>query len=97
MLGRASRICNVLRHGFWVPKLRVVEAWICKGIGEFERGVERFCEVGSSGFVSSGGPSYSGFAAGFDFGSSLSAEADLFCEFAALLGIVWRDHRIVSG
>ena len=36
--------------GYWMPKLRVVESRIFDGIAEFERGVERFCKVGSSGF-----------------------------------------------
>jgi hypothetical protein len=40
-------------------------------------GVERFCEVGWRGFVSSGGPSFSGFAACFHFFSCLPTEADI--------------------
>ena len=34
------------RHGFWMPKLRVVEAWICKGGGGFGRGVVLFVGFG---------------------------------------------------
>ncbi len=35
-IGRGtSRICNVLRHGYWVPKLRVVGSGICRGSGGF--------------------------------------------------------------
>ncbi len=49
-------------YGFWMPKLRVVGSRICRaerGFGRsierfggfwFGRGVERFCEAGSSGF-----------------------------------------------
>ncbi len=33
--GVRSRICNALRHGFWMPKLRVVALGICRGSGGF--------------------------------------------------------------
>ena len=42
-------------HGYWMRKVRVVEARIFDGIAGFERGVERFCKVGSSGFWLGGG------------------------------------------
>ncbi len=58
---RASRICSVLRHGFagayvadmwrarhgfWVPKLRVVELRICKTCRGFGVGDEGFVPLG---------------------------------------------------
>ncbi len=54
MWGGMSRILDAhaqsLRHGFWMPKLRVVALRVFDWIAGLERGVERFCEVGSSGF-----------------------------------------------
>ena len=67
------------------------------GVAELRicRGGERFWGSVWRGFVSSGGPSCSGFAARFHFSSDLMAEPDLFCEFATHCGIVWCHHRIV--
>ncbi len=50
MWGSRSRILDAQGHKYWMPKLRVVALRIFDGIAGFERGVERFCEVGSSGF-----------------------------------------------
>ncbi len=37
-----------------------------------------------------------GFAPDIDFGSRFPAQADLFCNFAAHCGVVWRDHWVIS-
>ena len=37
---------QVLGHGYWVPKLRVVESRICRGSGGFGLGGEGFLGVG---------------------------------------------------
>jgi len=53
MVGGRSQILDggvgSLPYGFWMPKLRVVESRILDRIARFERGVERFCRVGSGG------------------------------------------------
>jgi len=38
-LGGATRILDLVGHGFWMPKLRVVESRICRGSGEREAGL----------------------------------------------------------
>ena len=37
---------QILGHGFWMPKLRVVESRICRGSDGFGRGVEPFVGFG---------------------------------------------------
>ena len=37
-------------HGYWMPKLRVVESRICEGCGGFGLGGERFVPPGCGGF-----------------------------------------------
>ncbi len=46
----ASGILDGVGHGYWMPKLRVVEARIFDGIAGFQRGVERFLRVGWTRF-----------------------------------------------
>ncbi len=59
MLGGRSQIWDggfgSLRHGYWMPKLRVVEARICKGSGGFGRGDQGFVPPGCGGFWVSDG------------------------------------------
>ncbi len=59
-LGGASRICRCLRHGFWMPKLRVVELRICGVGGGFGRGDQGFVLPGCSDFWDSVGVLTSG-------------------------------------
>ncbi len=41
-----SRILDGVGHGYWMPKLRVVESWICRGSGGFGRWVAPFVGFG---------------------------------------------------